>query len=49
MQLNKQFSSSGWEFQKNDNSNIGVILGTAGGGLQTQDENYRQVYEEGKN
>ena len=41
--------SSGWEFQKNDNSDIGVILGTAGGGLQTQDENYRQVYEEGKN
>lgn len=27
----------------------GVILGTAGGGLQTQDENYRTVYEEGKN
>jgi nodulation protein E len=27
----------------------GVVLGTAGGGLQTQDENYRQVYEEGKN
>jgi nodulation protein E len=27
----------------------GVVLGTAGGGLQTQDDNYRQVYEEGKN
>ncbi|MCP5074029.1 MAG: beta-ketoacyl-[acyl-carrier-protein] synthase family protein [Rhodobacteraceae bacterium] len=27
----------------------GVILGTAGGGLQTQDENYRNVYEAGKN
>ncbi len=27
----------------------GVILGTAGGGLQTQDENYRTVYAEGKN
>lgn len=27
----------------------GVVLGTAGGGLQTQDENYRSVYEEGKN
>jgi nodulation protein E len=27
----------------------GVVLGTAGGGLQTQDENYRTVYEEGKN
>ena len=27
----------------------GVILGTAGGGLNTWDENYRAVYEEGKN
>ena len=27
----------------------GVVLGTAGGGLQTQDENYRTVYEAGKN
>ncbi len=26
-----------------------MVLGTAGGGLQTQDENYRSVYEEGKN
>jgi len=25
------------------------VLGTAGGGLQTQDENYRSVYEAGKN
>ena len=27
----------------------GVIFGTSGGGLNTQDENYRAVYEEGKN
>lgn len=27
----------------------GVILGTAGGGLNTHDENYRAVYAEGKN
>jgi len=27
----------------------GVVLGTSGGGLTTQDENYRSVYEEGKN
>lgn len=27
----------------------GVILGTAGGGMTTQDENYRTVYEDGKN
>ena len=26
-----------------------MILGTSGGGLNTQDENYRVVYEEGKN
>jgi nodulation protein E len=27
----------------------GVVLGTSGGGLQTQDENFRKVYSEGKN
>lgn len=27
----------------------GVVLGTAGGGVMTWDENYRAVYEEGKN
>jgi nodulation protein E len=27
----------------------GVVLGTSGGGLTTQDDNYRAVYEEGKN
>lgn len=27
----------------------GVVLGTSGGGLNTQDENYRAVYETGKN
>ncbi len=27
----------------------GVVLGTSGGGLNTQDDNYRAVYEEGKN
>lgn len=27
----------------------GVILGTSGGGLNTQDDNYRAVYAEGKN
>lgn len=27
----------------------GVVLGTAGGGVQTWDENYRAVYQEGKN
>jgi nodulation protein E len=28
---------------------MGVVLGTAGGGLQTQDENFRAVYEDQKN
>ncbi len=27
----------------------GVVFGTSGGGLTTQDENYRAVYEDGKN
>ncbi|SHJ20065.1 beta-ketoacyl-[acyl-carrier-protein] synthase family protein [Wenxinia saemankumensis] len=27
----------------------GVVIGTSGGGLGTQDDNYRAVYEEGKN
>ena len=27
----------------------GAVIGTAGGGLQTQDESYRSVYEAGKN
>jgi nodulation protein E len=27
----------------------GVVLGTSGGGLQTQEENYRLVFQEGKN
>ncbi|MBM2577027.1 beta-ketoacyl-[acyl-carrier-protein] synthase family protein [Jannaschia sp. Os4] len=30
-------------------SRAGVILGTSGGGLQTQDENFRLVYEEQRN
>ena len=42
-------SSSGIKITDRNSNEIGVILGTAGGGLQTQDENYRQVYEEGKN
>ena len=41
--------SSGIEINEENMGKVGVILGTAGGGLQTQDENYRQVYEEGKN
>ncbi|MEM9851557.1 MAG: beta-ketoacyl synthase N-terminal-like domain-containing protein, partial [Pseudomonadota bacterium] len=32
-----------------DADRSGVILGTAGGGLQTQDANFKAVYEDGKN
>lgn len=40
---------SGLEFFGELADQSGVVLGTAGGGLQTQDENYRAVYEAGNN
>ncbi|GIT92168.1 beta-ACP synthase [Jannaschia pagri] len=40
---------SGLTFTGDLAARAGVILGTSGGGLNTQDENYRVVYEEGKN
>ena len=40
---------SGLTFQGDLSARAGVVLGTSGGGLNTQDENYRVVYEEGKN
>ncbi|MBS0124387.1 beta-ketoacyl-[acyl-carrier-protein] synthase family protein [Thetidibacter halocola] len=40
---------SGLEFTGALADRSGVVLGTSGGGLTTQDENYRAVYEEGKN
>lgn len=40
---------SGLEFHGELADRSGVVLGTSGGGLTTQDENYRVVYEEGKN
>ncbi len=40
---------SGLSFEGDLAEEAGVVLGTAGGGLQTQDENYRSVYEDGKN
>jgi nodulation protein E len=42
-------SQSGLSFSGELATQSGVILGTAGGGMQTSDENYRSVYEEGKN
>ncbi|MEM8657001.1 MAG: beta-ketoacyl-[acyl-carrier-protein] synthase family protein [Pseudomonadota bacterium] len=42
-------AQSGLALTEELSAGAGVVLGTAGGGLQTQDENYRSVYEEGKN
>ena len=42
-------AQSGLEFTGHFAGEAGVVLGTSGGGLNTQDENYRAVYEEGKN
>ncbi len=42
-------AQSGLTFAGELATRAGVILGTSGGGLNTQDENYRAVYEEGKN
>ena len=42
-------AQAGLVFQGELAAQAGVILGTSGGGLNTQDENYRAVYEEGKN
>ena len=40
---------SGLEFSGALADRSGVVLGTAGGGVSTWDDNYRAVYEEGKN
>ncbi len=40
---------SGLTFSGDLADQSGVIFGTSGGGLNTQDENYRAVYAEGKN
>jgi nodulation protein E len=41
--------AAGLELTDAERERAGVVLGTSGGGLQTQDENYRLVYQEGKN
>jgi nodulation protein E len=40
---------AGISFEGALSESAGVVLGTAGGGVNTWDENYRTVYEEGKN
>ena len=42
-------AQSGINFDGHLGYEAGAILGTAGGGLVTSDENFRTVYEEGKN
>ncbi|MBO6791542.1 MAG: beta-ketoacyl-[acyl-carrier-protein] synthase family protein [Dinoroseobacter sp.] len=42
-------AQSGLTFAGELAAKSGVVLGTAGGGVTTWDENYRTVYEEGKN
>ncbi|MEO0915569.1 MAG: beta-ketoacyl-[acyl-carrier-protein] synthase family protein [Pseudomonadota bacterium] len=42
-------AQSGLEFGGKLAAEAGVVLGTSGGGLGTLDDNYRAVYEEGKN
>jgi len=42
-------TQSGLTFAGQLAARSGVVLGTAGGGVNTWDENYRSVYEEGKN
>lgn len=42
-------TQSGLEFHGELAAKAGVVLGTAGGGVSTWDDNYRSVYEDGKN
>jgi nodulation protein E len=42
-------AQSGLSFSGELSARSGVVLGTAGGGVSTWDDNYRAVYEEGKN
>ena len=42
-------SQSGLEFSGTLAARAGVVLGNSGGGMTTLDENYRSVYEDGKN
>ncbi len=42
-------AQSGLEFHGELAARSGVVLGNSGGGMTTLDENYRSVYEQGKN
>ena len=49
MAAKEAVAQSGLEFSGELANRAGVVLGTAGGGVSTWDDNYRTVYEEGKN
>jgi nodulation protein E len=49
MAARQAIAQSGLEFSGELAARAGVVLGTAGGGVSTWDDNYRAVYEEGKN
>ena len=49
MAAREAITQSGLEFSGDLANRAGVVLGTAGGGVSTWDDNYRAVYEEGKN
>jgi nodulation protein E len=49
MAAREAITQSGLEFTGDLANRAGVVLGTAGGGVSTWDDNYRAVYEEGKN
>lgn len=49
MAAREAVEQSGLDFRGKLGLESGVVLGTAGGGVNTWDENYRAVYEEGKN
>ncbi len=49
MAAREAIEQSGLEFIGELANRAGVVLGTAGGGVSTWDDNYRAVYEEGKN
>ena len=46
---NEAITQSGLSFSGELSARSGVVLGTAGGGVSTWDDNYRSVYEDGKN
>jgi len=49
MAAREAITQSGLVFEGDLSNRAGVVLGTAGGGVSTWDDNYRAVYEEGKN